>query len=163
MKYILVKSGIIQNNIEIDPANIHDGNPCPENLLRAVPQPDLVTPQPDLVTPQPDIEIDGEMVAQPDLITPQPPIITPVDPIMVDPRWIPPSDCELIQSDIGGVGDTWPLPTPVVNPNDNILSQIRVLEASITDRRIREAVLAIDNGWLLNVNNQIAALRAQLT
>jgi len=42
------------------------------------------------------------------------------------------------------------------------LKAIADLETTITDRRIREAVLGIDNGWLANVNAQIAALRSQL-
>lgn len=41
--------------------------------------------------------------------------------------------------------------------------QIVLLEASITNRRLREAILGVDNGWLANVNQQIADLRAQLT
>jgi len=44
----------------------------------------------------------------------------------------------------------------------NVLLQIAKLEATITQRRQREAVLGIDNGWLADVNAQIAALRAQL-
>lgn len=39
---------------------------------------------------------------------------------------------------------------------------IEKLEASITDRRIREAVLGVDNGWLADINAQIAVLRTQL-
>lgn len=41
--------------------------------------------------------------------------------------------------------------------------QIADLEATVTPRRIREAVLGIDGGWLADLNEQIAALRAQLT
>ncbi|CAK9249809.1 unnamed protein product [Sphagnum jensenii] len=41
--------------------------------------------------------------------------------------------------------------------------QIDILEMTVTARRMRESVLGIDNGWLLNVNNQIAALRGQIT
>ena len=44
----------------------------------------------------------------------------------------------------------------------NVLSQIAKLEASITPRRQREAILGIDNGWLADVNAQIVALRAKL-
>lgn len=46
--------------------------------------------------------------------------------------------------------------------NQLILNQITALEASVTDRRIREAVLGVDNGWLKNLNNQIATLRSSL-
>ena len=44
-----------------------------------------------------------------------------------------------------------------------ILNQIATLEASITNRRVREAVcMAAGKKWLANTNDQIAALRAQL-
>ena len=45
----------------------------------------------------------------------------------------------------------------------NTQSQIQALEATVTDRRVREAVLGVDDNWLKNLNDQIAALRAQLT
>lgn len=51
---------------------------------------------------------------------------------------------------------------PVIDPRVAIYEQIALLEASVTDRRIREAVLGIDNNWLAGVNDQIASLRAQL-
>ncbi len=44
----------------------------------------------------------------------------------------------------------------------NVLSQIAKLEATITQRRQREAILGTDNGWLADVNAQIVALRAKL-
>lgn len=50
-----------------------------------------------------------------------------------------------------------------MTPNEVLLSQIQTLEATVTDRRIREAVLGVDNNWLRNLNDQIATLRAQLT
>ena len=50
-----------------------------------------------------------------------------------------------------------------LSKNNMILQQISALEASVTDRRIREAVLGTDNGWLKGVNDQITALREQLT
>lgn len=43
-----------------------------------------------------------------------------------------------------------------------LLSQISVLENQVTQRRLREAVLGIDNGWLQNINKQISDLRVQL-
>lgn len=46
--------------------------------------------------------------------------------------------------------------------NSLTLRKIAELEATVTDRRIREAVLGIDNGWLAGVNDQIAALRKSL-
>lgn len=51
----------------------------------------------------------------------------------------------------------------VENTNEVIKSQIDVLESQVTQRRIREAVLGIDNGWLQSLNEQIAVLRSQLT
>jgi hypothetical protein len=36
------------------------------------------------------------------------------------------------------------------------------LEAQITPRRLREAVLGIDNGWLANKDAEIAAVRGEL-
>lgn len=51
----------------------------------------------------------------------------------------------------------------VLENNNNIQIQIAVLEAQQTDRRIREALAGTDGGWLVNLNNQITALRATLT
>lgn len=42
------------------------------------------------------------------------------------------------------------------------LARITELESSVSDRRIREAILGIDDGWLANIEAQIAVLRAQL-
>lgn len=44
----------------------------------------------------------------------------------------------------------------------NALDEIAALEAQITPRRIREAVLGVDGGWLESKNAAIEALRAQL-
>lgn len=57
------------------------------------------------------------------------------------------------------VTNSWP--PPPATPT--IAQQIQTLEATVTDRRVREAVLGTDNGWLKNLDDQIAALRAQLT
>lgn len=43
-----------------------------------------------------------------------------------------------------------------------ILAQIAELEASMTPRRLREAVLNIDSGWLRQLNTEIQMLREQL-
>jgi hypothetical protein len=43
-----------------------------------------------------------------------------------------------------------------------IKSDIAALEATITPRRTREAILGTDNGWLAGQEAAIAALRAQL-
>ena len=45
---------------------------------------------------------------------------------------------------------------------DSVKQKIATLEASITQRRQREAILGIDTGWLADVNAQIVALRAKL-
>lgn len=43
-----------------------------------------------------------------------------------------------------------------------VKNQIALLESRMTFRRLRESVLGTDNGWLENLDSQIAALRAQL-
>lgn len=54
-----------------------------------------------------------------------------------------------------------PLPP---SSNDVIKSQIADLEKSVSDRRLREAVLTeAGAAWLADVNAQIEVLRAQLT
>jgi hypothetical protein len=52
---------------------------------------------------------------------------------------------------------------PRPTPNQIILGQIAALEATVTPRRIREAVLGTDNRWLADINGQIATLRAKLS
>ncbi len=47
-------------------------------------------------------------------------------------------------------------------PQPTVQDQIVAIEATITQRRLREALLGTDAGWLANVDAQIAALRAQL-
>lgn len=51
---------------------------------------------------------------------------------------------------------------PELTPNQIVLRQIAELEISISARRIREAVLGIDSGWLAGVNDKISVLREQL-
>lgn len=47
--------------------------------------------------------------------------------------------------------------------SDDLIKQaIVALESQQTPRRIREATLEIDNGWLAGIEAQIEALRAQL-
>lgn len=54
----------------------------------------------------------------------------------------------------------------ILNPHQDpvaaIINQINSLESTVTPRRIREAVLGINNEWLADVDSQIAVLRAQL-
>lgn len=51
---------------------------------------------------------------------------------------------------------------PPLTGDELIKRQIVVLEYQQTPRRIREAALGIDNGWLAGIEAQIQALRAQL-
>lgn len=51
---------------------------------------------------------------------------------------------------------------PAPTAKELILAQIGALEDTVTQRRIREAVLGADDGWLAGVTAQISALRAKL-
>ncbi len=51
-------------------------------------------------------------------------------------------------------------PTPVTPPT--VAQQIAMIEATITQRRLREALLGVDGGWLAAADAQIAELRKQL-
>ena len=51
---------------------------------------------------------------------------------------------------------------PPLTGDELIKRQIVVLESQQTPRRIREAALGIDNGWLAGIEAQIVVLRAQL-
>ena len=55
-----------------------------------------------------------------------------------------------------------PPPPPPLTGNALLASQISALEATITDRRLREAILGVDKGWLSDVNAQISSLRASM-
>ena len=55
-----------------------------------------------------------------------------------------------------------PEPADVPDPRLAILNQIAELEASITQRRLREAILTGDKTFIDSVDAQIAALRVQL-
>lgn len=48
------------------------------------------------------------------------------------------------------------------SPAAVLQSQIWALESSVTARRMREAALGTDEGWLKAVDDKIAALRAKL-
>lgn len=52
-------------------------------------------------------------------------------------------------------------PAPLTG-NALILSQIATLEAYVPPRRMREAALGTDNGWLKGVDAQITTLRKSL-
>ena len=47
-------------------------------------------------------------------------------------------------------------------PNTDKLKQIRALEAEITQRRLRDAILGNDGGWLVGKEAEIAAIRDTL-
>jgi hypothetical protein len=51
---------------------------------------------------------------------------------------------------------------PIPDREDLIKRQINFIESEITIRRIREAILDIDNGWLSEKEDQIASLRSKL-
>lgn len=42
------------------------------------------------------------------------------------------------------------------------LQSIKSLEATVTQRRIRDAIAGADNGWLADIESQIEALRELL-
>jgi len=46
--------------------------------------------------------------------------------------------------------------------NATVMMQISALEAGMTQRRVREATLGYDGGWLKNADDLLVALRAQL-
>lgn len=51
---------------------------------------------------------------------------------------------------------------PPLTGNAALMQKIIALEAQQSPRRLREATLGIDNGWLKNLNDQINTLRVQL-
>lgn len=176
-KYLLVKSGIIENTIELDPANIFDGVELPLPPIQLIPQPDL--PQPDLFQPdEPILDEDGKpmenkdgkvmMASQPSIPQPaikQPPLeVQP--PALPDTRYRTPNGYQLIQSDVGGPGQSWPLPAPVpVDPNIAIKAKIAAIDQTITTRRLSDAISGTENpsGWLVTQRAAQQTLRSQLT
>jgi hypothetical protein len=69
-----------------------------------------------------------------------------------------------VVTDLGAYPEGWSTTPPAPDPNAAIDAQILALEATVTQRRLREANLS-DYGkdWLADVDTQIAALRAQRT
>lgn len=63
--------------------------------------------------------------------------------------------------------DTWQngawVTDTVAAQDAELLSQIADLEKQVTQRRIREAILGLDNGWLSGIEQQIETLRSQLS
>ena len=153
-RYLLIDSNnVVENILELDPANIWDSNPCPDAQKIIVPQNPIR--QIDEETGEPVLDEEtGE------------PIMVEVANIVLDGRYKPLTGYTLQPSDRGNPGDSWPLSAPPApNPNDAILGQILALEQTITTRRITDAIAGTENptGWLANVRSQLATLRAQLT
>jgi len=64
---------------------------------------------------------------------------------------------------VSEIGETIPDNATDTEPQNNQLKkQILTLERQQTSRRMREAILGIDGGWLLDIESQIVALREQL-
>lgn len=51
---------------------------------------------------------------------------------------------------------------PTFDTDEAIRAQIIELEAQVAPRRLREAVLGVDGGWLADIHQKIALLRIQL-
>lgn len=73
------------------------------------------------------------------------------DDAFIKPRLVPISDAELAA-----------LRAATVDPAGAIRQQIAELEASVTPRRLREAVLTGDHSFVDSIDKQIAALRAAI-
>lgn len=52
-----------------------------------------------------------------------------------------------------------PYTPPAEAPEPSTKEKIEALEASVTARRLREAILGIDDGWLADIDRRISALR----
>lgn len=96
------------------------------------------------------------------------------DPFFHAPEQIPADAVEITEEDhanlmaaqslgnaIGANGEGFPVAVP---PSERslTLSEIAELEGMITPRRLREAVLGTDDGWLVAIDAKIATLRAKL-
>lgn len=75
----------------------------------------------------------------------------PADAAFVRPGLVPISDDDLAA-----------LRASLIDPAGAILQKISELEASVTPRRLREAVLTGDHSFVDSVDKQIAALRASI-
>lgn len=69
-----------------------------------------------------------------------------------------PPGCEPISPEEAAVLQVVPPPSEA----DLLKAEIVDLEATITPRRLREALLGTDGGWLARVDKQITDLRGQL-
>ncbi len=65
---------------------------------------------------------------------------------------------------LGAYPDGWAIMPPEADPNAAIDARILALEATVTQRRLREAALTEEGKtWLADLDARIAALRAQRT
>ena len=71
--------------------------------------------------------------------------------------WLP-GDCIAISDE---EANELQIPSPLTQ-NEIVISKIVKLESSVTERRIREAILGTDDGWLNSLNDQIEVLRSTL-
>jgi hypothetical protein len=79
------------------------------------------------------------------------------------------SECGSMENavnDVNRIGEIetveYEVPEPIPLTVQQIkVQQIQSIESTITPRRIREATLGIDGGWLLDINNQIETIRNQ--
>jgi hypothetical protein len=103
------------------------------------------------------------------------------DPSPLEPgKWLVPAHATELEppAEVEGktrhfVGGQWvyqdiaqpqtPPPPPPLEGDALLAFQISALEATITARRLREAILGIDKGWLTDKNARIASLRALMT
>lgn len=120
----------------------------------------------------PDTSVDGPtiFIDDPDVIPPIIEIDNPDCNIPADAVKIPDeeyvalleaqSSGKIIQADKKGYPVAVDPPPP--SAANLIKQQIATLESTVTERRIREAILGTDNGWLATVNAQIVALRKGL-
>lgn len=77
-----------------------------------------------------------------------------------DPAQLALMDAIAVANSWAEITGSWP---PAPSESDKIKDQIVALEATVTPRRLREAALGADGGWLKNLDDQIVALRAKLT
>lgn len=113
---------------------------------------------PDYINPAAE---DGHNITQAPLIkVANPHTKIPVTAIEItDDQWYQMIENQGCRKLINGTLEVFTKPIP---QNQDILRQIYELELNVTPRRVREAILGIDNGWLSNVESEIDALREQL-
>lgn len=115
-------------------------------------------PDPEYVTPE--VEEGQEIPEIPRIIVSNPHTKIPTEAVEItDEQWFEFINNNGFRQFIDGAIVEY---IPPVQPNAELLLQINSLEGTITARRLREAVLGTDNGWLANIEDEIEDLRAQL-